>query len=40
MPGYNHTPFEFEHLGSAIELALLYEEAHGNRQIRDYCAQC
>jgi len=26
-------------LGDAIDLALLYEEAHGNRQIRDYCSQ-
>ena len=26
-------------LQGALELALLYEEAHGNRQIRDYCSQ-
>src|SRR5690606_10755563 len=32
-------PFDFEALGDAIDLALLYEEAHGNRQIRDYCSQ-
>src|SRR5690606_6358796 len=25
--------------GLALDLALLYEEAHGNKQIRDYCAQ-
>ena len=26
-------------LSKAMDLALLYEEAHGNRQIRDYCSQ-
>ncbi|MCR9093124.1 MAG: DUF87 domain-containing protein [bacterium] len=39
LPGYRHIPFEFRRLEDALELALLYEEAHGNRQIRDYCAQ-
>ncbi|MGI9570718.1 MAG: ATP-binding protein, partial [Desulfobulbia bacterium] len=39
LPSYDHREFEFEDLGSALDLALLYEEAHGNRQIRDYCAQ-
>ena len=39
MPDYDGTPFEFAALGEAIDLALLYEEAHGNRQIRDYCSQ-
>lgn len=39
LPDYDGTPFEFEELGDAIDLALLYEEAHGNRQIRDYCSQ-
>lgn len=39
LPGYDHKEFEFEALGDALELALLYEEAHGNRQIREYCAQ-
>lgn len=39
MPKYDHTPFEFSALGDALDLALLYEEAHGNRQIRDYCSQ-
>ncbi len=39
LPDYNGTPFDFSALGDAIDLALLYEEAHGNRQIRDYCAQ-
>ena len=31
-------PFEFDLLGEALELAILYEEAHGNNQIRNYCA--
>ena len=39
LPNYDHSPFEFSSLGTAMELALLYEESHGNRQIRDYCAQ-
>lgn len=39
LPDYDGTPFDFAALGDAIDLALLYEEAHGNRQIRDYCSQ-
>ena len=39
LPGYANTEFTFEQLETAIDLALLYEEAHGNRQIRDYCSQ-
>ena len=39
LPDYSNSPFDFEALESAIDLALLYEEAHGNRQIRDYCSQ-
>lgn len=39
LPGYANAPFQFEVLEQALDLALLYEEAHGNRQIRDYCAQ-
>lgn len=39
LPDYNNAPFEFDALGDAIDLAILYEEAHGNRQIRDYCSQ-
>jgi len=31
-------PFEFDLLGQALELAILFEEAHGNNQIRNYCA--
>jgi uncharacterized protein len=39
LPGYSYTPFDFGDLEAALDLALLYEEAHGNRQIRDYCSQ-
>lgn len=39
LPDYDGTPFSFSALGDAIDLALLYAEAHGNRQIRDYCSQ-
>lgn len=39
IPGYSYKEFGFDTLGEALELALLYEEAHGNKQIRDYCAQ-
>jgi len=39
LPDYHQTEFRFDDLGKALDLALLYEEAHGNRQIRDYCSQ-
>lgn len=39
LPTYDHSEFEFHYLLDAFELALLYEEGHGNRQIRDFCAQ-
>jgi uncharacterized protein len=39
LPSYSNCPFDFDQLGHALNLALLYEEAHGNGQIRDYCAQ-
>ena len=38
LPDYENIPFEFRELGQALELAILYEESHGNRQIRDYCS--
>jgi hypothetical protein len=38
MPPYRQTPFSFDDLERCIELAILYEEAHGNRSIRDKCA--
>lgn len=39
LPNYANRQFVFDDLEHALDLALLYEEAHGNRQIRDYCAQ-
>lgn len=39
LPNYANRQFEFDDLENALDLALLYEEAHGNRQIRDYCSQ-
>lgn len=39
IPNYANAQFDFEHLEAALDLALLYEEAHGNGHIRDYCAQ-
>ncbi|TPJ34439.1 ATP-binding protein [Mesorhizobium sp. B2-8-3] len=38
LPSYDHTPFAFEDLEECMDFAILYEEAHGNRQIRDYCS--
>ena len=38
IPNYDNQPFEFSNLREALDLALLYEEAHGNKQIRDYCS--
>ncbi|MDG2531261.1 ATP-binding protein [Caulobacter endophyticus] len=38
LPAYDHTPFAFDDLAECLDFAILYEEAHGNRQIRDYCA--
>lgn len=37
-PKYNSEKFEFPQLGQAIDSAILYEEYHGNKQIRDYCS--
>lgn len=30
--------FDFELLEECLDIAILYEEAHGNKQIRDYCS--
>jgi uncharacterized protein len=38
LPDYRNLPFDFALLGQALELAILYEEAHGNSRIRDYCS--
>lgn len=37
-PKYDSEKFSFNDLGQALETALLYEEYHGNKQIRDYCS--
>ena len=37
-PTYCNAPFKFSVLAECLDLAILYEEAHGNRQIRDYCS--
>lgn len=39
LPTYKRTPFTFYDLEECLDFAILYEEAHGNRQIRDYCSQ-
>jgi uncharacterized protein len=39
LPAYANRPFSFERLQAALDLALHYEEANGNKQIRDYCSQ-
>jgi uncharacterized protein len=39
MPTYERNQkFSFEIIEDALDLAILYEEAHGNKQIRDYCS--
>lgn len=37
-PKYNYDKFDFDLLEEHIDEALLYEEYHGNKQIRDYCS--
>lgn len=37
-PKYNHDRFDFENLEEHLDEAILYEEYHGNKQIRDYCS--
>jgi uncharacterized protein len=39
LPAYTNAPFSFDDLEECLDFAILYEEAHGNRQIRDYCSQ-
>jgi DNA helicase HerA-like ATPase len=38
LPAYTRTPFSFDELHECLDFAILYEEAHGNRKIRDYCS--
>lgn len=37
-PRYDNEKFEFSDLENYLEDAILYEEYHGNKQIRDYCS--
>jgi uncharacterized protein len=37
-PKYVNQPFDFNLLEEHLEDAILYEEYHGNKQIRDYCS--
>lgn len=37
-PIYLSEKFDFKDLGVALETAILFEEYHGNKQIRDYCS--
>lgn len=37
-PKYSNEKFDFEKLEDNIDEAILYEEFHGNKQIRDYCS--
>ena len=39
LPSYGNVPFSFGRLQAALDLALFYEEANGNKQIREYCSQ-
>lgn len=39
LPSFNGDPFPFMSLEECLDFSILYEEAHGNRQIRDYCSQ-
>ncbi|MGB2580329.1 MAG: ATPase, partial [Minisyncoccia bacterium] len=38
IPSFNNTSFNFNELETYLDLAILYEESHGNKQIRDYCS--
>lgn len=37
-PDYTMAPFDFSDLEMCLEIAILFEESHGNRHIRDYCS--
>lgn len=38
LPSYTRAPFSFEDLEECLDYALLYDEANGNKQVRDYCS--
>jgi hypothetical protein len=39
IPSYNCNEFALDALEDLLELSILYEEAFGNKQVRDYCSQ-
>lgn len=38
IPAYRQRPFKFLDLETALDMAILYEESHGNNRVRDYCS--
>lgn len=38
IPSYSSKLFDFTKLEEAIDMAIMYEESFGNKQIRDYCS--
>ena len=38
IPAYDNSKFDFAQMGECLDIAILYEESHGNKQIRDYCS--
>lgn len=38
IPSYRNLPFKFSNLEYALEVAILFEESHGNRRVRDNCS--
>lgn len=38
IPSYKNRAFRFSDLTTALEMAILYEESHGNRRVRDNCS--
>lgn len=38
IPAYRQQPFNFADLETALDMAILYEESHGNSRVRDYCS--
>lgn len=38
IPAYRQHPFKFSDLETALDMAILYEESHGNSRVRDYCS--
>lgn len=38
IPSFRNQPFDFSDLDAALDMAILYEESHGNHRVRDYCS--